>query len=132
MKSMTKQSLVLFSFVLSSVAILADHHKEVEIKQTKYIPGTWKRTWINTNGKAGSMTKVIRAAKETTILWKQLMGIGNLDLKSSRLLETCLNSMELKVELLIKNNHRGTIGKKIIYLICSKWMSFSGMKYSGI
>ena len=81
MKSITKQSLVLFSFLLSSVAMLADHHKEVEIEQTKYIPGTWKRTWINTDGKAGAMTKVIRATKETNHFVETINGNRQLRFK---------------------------------------------------
>ena len=50
MKLKIKKSLVLFSFVLSSVAILADHHSEAKIKQSDHIPGTWIRYSISPEG----------------------------------------------------------------------------------
>ena len=64
MKLKIKNSIVLFSFVLSSVAILADHHNEAKIRQSEHIPGTWIRYSISPEGKSTSMTKVIKALKK--------------------------------------------------------------------
>jgi hypothetical protein len=56
--------------ILSAMAILtsfnayADDHEEAKVKHAEHIPGTWKRTWISSDGNPVSMTKVIKADKE--------------------------------------------------------------------
>ncbi len=51
---------VALSFFATYPAVLSDHHNEAKIKQAEHIPGTWVRTRITPDGKATSMTKVIK------------------------------------------------------------------------
>ena len=58
------KSIIRFAVALSLCATyptaLGDHHNEAKIKQAEHIPGTWTRSWISPDGKATSMTKVIK------------------------------------------------------------------------
>jgi hypothetical protein len=96
MESRIKKSLLLFSFMLSSVAIQADHHKEVELQQAKHIPGTWKRTWITPEGEAATMTKVIKATDATNHFVETINNIRQLKFKVESVAGNMLKFKALK------------------------------------